>query len=144
MSLDKIANQVVDTDVLVVGGGIAGAPAAVKAAEAGLNVTLVDKSKVDRSGSAAQGIDHYAGAFPKGLSPQGWIDACMEINRGAWRGLYYNAVDYIDMSLLYRLAANGMWAVEELDRMGVRMRWDDGEIRPIRSVRKVPFLRVHW
>ena len=144
MTLEKIANQVVDTDMLVIGGGIAGAPAAVKAAESGLNVTLVDKSKVDRSGSAAQGIDHYAGAFPKGMSPQDWVDACMKIGNGGWRGLYYNAVGYIDMTLLYRLAANGMWAIEELDRMGVTMRWDDGEIRPIRSVRKIPFIRVHW
>ena len=144
MTLEKIANQVVDTDMLVIGGGIAGAPAAVKAAESGLNVTLVDKSKVDRSGSAAQGIDHYAGAFPKGMSPQDWVDACMKIGNGGWRGLYYNAVGYIDMTLLYRLAANGMWAIEELDRMGITMRWDDGEIRPIRSVRKIPFIRVHW
>ncbi|MBW1768541.1 MAG: FAD-dependent oxidoreductase [Deltaproteobacteria bacterium] len=57
MSLEKIADNFIDTDVLIIGGGIAGCPAAAKAAENGLKVTLVEKAKTDRSGSAAQGID---------------------------------------------------------------------------------------
>ena len=42
--------QVVETDVLVIGGGIAGCFAAIKAKEKGVNVTLVDKGYVSRSG----------------------------------------------------------------------------------------------
>ena len=35
MALEKVANKIVETDVLVVGGGIAGCPAAAKAAGTG-------------------------------------------------------------------------------------------------------------
>ncbi|MDY0339946.1 MAG: FAD-binding protein [Coriobacteriia bacterium] len=40
----------IDTDILVIGGGYAGAFAAVEAKKAGLNVVLVDKGTVGRSG----------------------------------------------------------------------------------------------
>ncbi len=43
MSLDKIANKIVETDVLVVGGGIAGIEAALCGAQAGRKVVIVDK-----------------------------------------------------------------------------------------------------
>jgi succinate dehydrogenase/fumarate reductase flavoprotein subunit len=42
--------SVIETDVLVVGGGIAGCFAAVKAKEQGADVTLVSKGKIGRSG----------------------------------------------------------------------------------------------
>ncbi len=45
----------IDTDVLVIGGGYAGAFAAVEAKKAGLNVVLVDKGTVGRSGHDAVG-----------------------------------------------------------------------------------------
>ena len=41
----------IDTDVLVIGGGMAGTFAAIAARAQGLNVTLVDKGTVGRSGS---------------------------------------------------------------------------------------------
>jgi succinate dehydrogenase/fumarate reductase flavoprotein subunit len=41
---------VIETDVLVVGGGFAGCFAAVKAREQGVSVTLVSKGKIGRSG----------------------------------------------------------------------------------------------
>jgi len=53
MALEDIADKVIETDVLVIGGGIAGCCAAVKAREHGLDVTLVDKAAIERSGSAA-------------------------------------------------------------------------------------------
>ena len=64
MATQKIADKVIETDVLVMGGGIGGCPAACKAAEHGLNVTLVEKSKPERSGKAGQGMDEI-GIFPR-------------------------------------------------------------------------------
>jgi succinate dehydrogenase/fumarate reductase flavoprotein subunit len=40
----------IKTDVLVVGGGLAGCFAAIKAKEQGVDVTLVDKGYVGKSG----------------------------------------------------------------------------------------------
>ncbi|MBW1769292.1 MAG: FAD-dependent oxidoreductase, partial [Deltaproteobacteria bacterium] len=41
---------VVETDVLVIGGGIAGCFAAIKAKEQGADVTLIDKGYVGKTG----------------------------------------------------------------------------------------------
>ena len=67
MKLEEIADRVIETDVLIMGGGIGGCCAAAKAAEHGLKVVLAEKANPERSGSAAMGIDHYGG-FPKGTS----------------------------------------------------------------------------
>jgi adenylylsulfate reductase subunit A len=49
-----------ETDVLVVGGGVAGSMAAIPALEAGLKVVICEKGKVlDHCGSIGCGVDHY-------------------------------------------------------------------------------------
>ncbi len=141
MTLDRLANNVIDTDVLVIGGGVAGCPAAAKAAEHGLSVTLVEKSKVDRSGSAGQGMDHYGGAFPRGMTVDEFVEIWKELG---WESAWYFGGKFADPNRLYRLYANGQWGVEELEKLGVNMKWYDGKIRPIKSVRQYPFLRIHW
>jgi succinate dehydrogenase/fumarate reductase flavoprotein subunit len=45
-------DRLIKTDVLVIGGGIAGGYAAIKAADAGANVVLVDKGYMGRSGQS--------------------------------------------------------------------------------------------
>ncbi|MEI7672868.1 MAG: FAD-binding protein, partial [Deltaproteobacteria bacterium] len=47
----KIAKQVREVDVLVVGGGIAGLMAAIHAADEGVNVAVAEKANTKRSGS---------------------------------------------------------------------------------------------
>ena len=52
--------QTIDTDVLVIGGGVAGCMAAIPALEAGLAVVVCEKGKVlDHCGSVGCGVDHY-------------------------------------------------------------------------------------
>ncbi|MBY0265883.1 MAG: FAD-binding protein [Burkholderiales bacterium] len=49
-----------ETDVLIVGGGVAGSMAAIPALEAGLKVVICEKGKVlDHCGSIGCGVDHY-------------------------------------------------------------------------------------
>ncbi|MBN1376296.1 MAG: FAD-binding protein, partial [Dehalococcoidia bacterium] len=68
----------VEADVLVIGGGIAGCFAAIKAAEQGAKVILVDKGYVGKSGQSP-----YAGSFMIFNTDWGHdIDVCMnEYNR---------------------------------------------------------------
>ena len=47
------------TDVLIVGGGLAGANAAIAAAEKGADVVVADKGNIDRSGDIGGGVDHF-------------------------------------------------------------------------------------
>ncbi len=65
----------VETDVLVIGGGIAGCWAAIGAARTGLKVALVEKGDVVRSGSGGPGCDHWCNAPANPLSnvdPDEW------------------------------------------------------------------------
>ena len=58
--MKEVETEVVESDVLILGGGMAGCGAAVEAAywakAAGLKVTLVDKAALDRSGAVAMGL----------------------------------------------------------------------------------------
>ena len=49
----------VQTDVLVIGGGLAGCFAAVQAARRGCSVAVVEKGATRRAGAAGTGIDHW-------------------------------------------------------------------------------------
>ena len=59
------AKQVLNVDVLVVGGGIAGLMAAIHAAVQGVNVVVAEKANTKRSGSGATGNDHFACYLPE-------------------------------------------------------------------------------
>ncbi len=67
--------QEIDTDILVVGGGIAGCWAAISAARQGMRVVLVEKADTVRSGSGGPGCDHWCNAPANPLSrvdPDSW------------------------------------------------------------------------
>jgi succinate dehydrogenase/fumarate reductase flavoprotein subunit len=73
--------QVVDTDVLVIGGGIAGCWAAISAARTGFKVALVEKGDTIRSGAGGPGCDHWDNAPANPLSnvdPDEWAQHMAE------------------------------------------------------------------
>lgn len=57
--------KTLETDVLVIGGGIGGLMAAIGAAKTGVRVTLADKANTKRSGSGATGNDHFLCYIPE-------------------------------------------------------------------------------
>ncbi len=142
MALEKIADRVLSTDVMIIGGGIAGCYCAAKAAGHGLNVILVEKSKTDRSGNAAMGIDHYGEVENDGITPLQFVKLDEERSRdlnGDGR--------FTDPNIIYRYYAYSRWALEESEKMGITMRWDDGEYyfipQPWHGGPQLN-LRVHW
>ena len=142
LALEKIADKVIETDVLVMGGGIGGCCAAAKAREHGLDVTLVEKAKPERSGSSGQGIDHY-GPFPSGeISPLELVKADEK---------YQNVINgdgrWVDPNIGHRNITNAFWVVEELEKLGIPMKWDDGKIYwvPMYWYEGLSTqIRVHW
>ena len=56
MTLNTVHHE---SDLLVIGGGIAGLMTAIRAAELGLKVIVADKSKVPYSGAGATGNAHF-------------------------------------------------------------------------------------
>ena len=136
MAAQKMADRVIETDVLVVGGGVGGCPAACKAAEHGLNVALLEKSKIERSGQAGQGLDEI-GPFPRD-----GVTALDIVKRSHGT----------DPNVRYKILSNALWALEELERLGVNMRYTDGEygwmpwfdFGPGREISPMVELKVHW
>ena len=142
MALDRIADKVIETDVMIMGGGIAGCYAAAKAAQRGLHVTLVEKSKTDRSGNAAMGIDHYGEVENDGITPLQFVKLDEERSHdlnGDGR--------FTDPNLIYQYLDQSRWALEESEKLGITMRWDDGEFyfipQPWHGGPRLN-LRVHW
>ena len=56
----------IETDVVIVGGGLAGLNSALGAAEAGARVVVMDKAKIERSGAIAGGVDHCLAYLDQG------------------------------------------------------------------------------
>ena len=61
----KIRNEIIKTDFLIVGGGSAGMQAAIAAGEKGIDVVIAEKADTRRSGSGANGNDHFACYIPE-------------------------------------------------------------------------------
>jgi succinate dehydrogenase/fumarate reductase flavoprotein subunit len=83
----------VGTDVLVIGGGMAGAFAAVTAKAAGLNVTLVDKGVVGRSGQTPWANGFSVFDEEEGHDRDEWIAGVRASSE------YVNNLDWLDQML---------------------------------------------
>jgi succinate dehydrogenase/fumarate reductase flavoprotein subunit len=69
--------QEIETDVLVIGGGISGCWAAISAARQGVRVALVEKGDTVRSGAGGPGCDHWCNVPANPLSnvdPDEWAE----------------------------------------------------------------------
>lgn len=57
--------EIIEADVLCIGGGIAGLMAAIRASETGAKVVVAEKANTLRSGSGATGNDHFQCYIPE-------------------------------------------------------------------------------
>ncbi len=127
----------VETDVLIIGGGLAGCMAAIKAAEAGVKVTIAEKANTSSSGCAGTGIDHMWGYFPAVHETIGWsIEDLMEDHTQIIaRGL-------VDKELLRLVASEAYDRVLDLEKFGVNFRYQDskwpGKFRIVTQFHSVP------
>jgi len=103
-----------DTDVLVLGGGIAGCFAAIAAAGQGARVTLLEKGATVRSGAAGSGCDHWESAATNPCSkvtPEALTDAMLRAHGGFNNGISH----YIE-------CREGYDRLLDLERMGAKIR----------------------
>jgi succinate dehydrogenase/fumarate reductase flavoprotein subunit len=108
----------VEADVLILGGGIAGCHAAISVVKRGARVVVVDKGAVIRSGSGGAGVDHWHGAC---------TNPCSRITPGEMLEIAKGFGDYS-----YGEFGNGITcyiqcmesydALLDVERMGVKVR----------------------
>lgn len=114
-------SQVMETDVLVVGGGAAGCFAAFGANDLGADVTIVEKAAIRRSGNLATGVDDAQFAHPEITIP---------VERFA-RTIVEPMEGMVDPRLAHIIADESYPRVLDLERMGVKVRDDDGSFRRV-------------
>ncbi|MDR0858060.1 MAG: FAD-binding protein [Oscillospiraceae bacterium] len=116
------AENRIETDVLIIGAGIAGAMAGLMAARRGVRVAVVDKSPVDISGSGGSGLDHYLDCFSNPdctLSPEEIMDLPHEENYFMPRRDHRS---YIHMK--------GSWEnLLEMEKLGLHFRDEEDEFK---------------
>ena len=119
MKSDSIA-RTLDTDVLVIGGGLAGCWAALRACQAGANTILVDKGYVSRAGCSPMSGGVMTAPLP-GDDFELWTKEIIE------RGGYMN--NQLALAAFFPDLAE---IVKELDSLGpVIIKNKEGKIRRV-------------
>jgi len=110
-------------DICVVGGGLAGCMAAIRAGELNERVILVDKSNPERSGCTATGTDHIWAYFPEVQKAEGVsLDDLVEDHvQNLAKGL-------INRDIIDYIAATSYDRILDLERFGMKMRYDDSTL----------------
>jgi succinate dehydrogenase/fumarate reductase flavoprotein subunit len=103
----------IETDVLVLGGGIAGCWAAISAARKGVTVTVVEKGATIKSGSGGSGCDHWLNTPHPGsaVTPEEVVEWELEMSGG-----YTNALSR------YIAARESYETLLDLENMGGKIR----------------------
>ncbi|MBN2156991.1 MAG: FAD-binding protein [Candidatus Lokiarchaeota archaeon] len=109
------------TDVLILGGGIAGCWAAISAAKKGAKVTLVEKGATIRSGAGGSGCDHWENAATNPCSqvtPEELTLAMIEDHNG-----YNNGISH------YIECKEGYDRLLDMEQMGGKIRDTEDEFK---------------
>jgi succinate dehydrogenase/fumarate reductase flavoprotein subunit len=110
----RMDKKPLETDVLVVGGGIAGLMAAISAADQGVSVMVAEKANTKRSGSGATGNDHFCCYIPE----------IHGNNMGPIVQEYRNSLvgGYADDTLVKKFLEQSFDRVRDWDSWGISMR----------------------
>jgi succinate dehydrogenase/fumarate reductase flavoprotein subunit len=113
----------IDTDVLIIGGGLAGCMAAIKASEYGVKVTIAEKANTLSSGCAGTGVDHAWAYIPIVHEKMGWSleDLIEDHTQLIARG-------FIRKDLLRLVARENYDRMLDLEKFGIKIRYDDSQI----------------
>lgn len=112
-----------ETDVLIIGGGIAACLAAIEARNRGVDVILADKATVGRSGLSPLMSGVLELFDPEKDSDEAWLSRFFEI------GQYINEQD-----ILGQVIRESTSVVRDLERWGVEFRKKDGKIDRYSSI----------
>lgn len=126
--------EVIETDVLIVGGGLAGCAAAIKAKDnKNVDVILLEKAAVRRSGEAGAGMDHY----PNVAHPR--VNGITAEEFGRMRTTDMAGLVSTKLSIL--TAKDAIKPLVLLEEIGVKLREEDGTYKMLTGrTKKVDFM----
>ncbi len=113
--------ECLSSDVLVLGGGLAGCYAAIAAARRGQKVILVEKGAVERSGSAGTGFDHWESAC---------TNPCSGVTAEEIANAYINEQDGYSNGIAHYIECEEGWhRLLDMEQFGGKIRDLDGEFK---------------
>jgi succinate dehydrogenase/fumarate reductase flavoprotein subunit len=121
----------IQSDVLVIGGGIAGCMAAIRARQCGAEVVLAEKANPRRSGSAGTGVDHFWTYAPEIHEPLGFTIEDLVIDHTRAAG------GFTDQELTEFQARNSFERFLDWEKWGISIRRDDGKLDPVGKIHRV-------
>lgn len=134
--MEQLADEVIETDFLVLGGGLVGCMAALRARqEKGLDVAVVERGTI-RWGGNAIGFDDYnlehpgiiEHPIPRDFSPK-------QAEKGAFGAKRF--FNLVSAKLAVAEAKNYVKPIVVLEGLGVNIREDDGTVK-VKQTQKIP------
>ena len=111
--------ELVEADVLVLGGGLAGCFAAIAAARRGQKVVLVEKGATKRSGSGGTGFDHWESAC---------TNPCSKVTSKEIAEAYVDEQDHLSNGIAHYICCEEGWdRLLDLESFGGKIRDTDDE-----------------
>jgi succinate dehydrogenase/fumarate reductase flavoprotein subunit len=116
-------DALVKCDVLVVGGGLGGCLAAIKASEYNVKVILVEKANAKRSGSAGTGNDHFW-CYISEIHSKAGLTIEDVVKDMSFKGPYGKLTEgFIDQELCESIVRETYDRVLDLEMFGVKFRF---------------------
>jgi succinate dehydrogenase/fumarate reductase flavoprotein subunit len=127
----------IEADVLIIGGGLAGCMAAIKARESGLRIVIAEKADTLASGCAGSGIDHMWAYIPEvhgamGYTADDMVDNHVQVVSGG----------FVNQDLLRLVVGDSYARMLDLEKFGINFRFADspvpGKYRIVSQLHSVP------
>jgi succinate dehydrogenase/fumarate reductase flavoprotein subunit len=124
-NLEKFPEEVIETDILIVGGGLAGSMTAIRAKEnSNVDVTIIEKTTIRRGSVGATGTDHWAIPHPK-------TNALTAEKYGILRAKDLDGM--VSKKLCILAAKQGIKTLPVMESIGVNITEDNGTVNMIQG-----------
>ena len=134
MSIEDLTNRVIETDFLIVGGGIVGMMAAIRAkmTDPDMDVTIIDKAKMEWSGDGV-GLDNH-NQVPLHKEDFNREITDDDVNKAVFGNKRMQGL--LDSKLFGIQMKNAYLSQPILESLGVRIREDDGALMVLQAYRR--------
>lgn len=111
--------EIIESDVVVLGGGLSGCFSAIAARRKGLSVVVVEKGATEKSGAAGTGFDHWESAC---------TNPCSKVSPEEIANAYVDEQDYFSNGIFHYITCReGYDRLLDLEKFGGKIRDDQDE-----------------